>query len=97
MLRYGLSLQKRVKNSPITSLADQQRREQILLRINVVLVVCATCFSLRLIALGALSYSLFNDTDPLSGIGLVGWFFVSYWIPFLLPVNYPSCRHLIVL
>lgn len=87
MLRYGISLQKRVKRSPITCLADQQRREQIIRRINVVLIVCATCFSLRLIALGALSYSLLNDTDPLSGIGLVGWFTVSYWIPFILPVT----------
>jgi hypothetical protein len=87
MLRYGLQLQEKVKRSPITCLADQQRCEQIIRRINVVLLVCASCFSLRLIALGALSYSLLNDSDPISGIGLLGWFFLSYWIPFLVPVR----------
>jgi hypothetical protein len=87
MLRYGLRIQEKVKSSPISSPADQERREQIILRINIVLAVCAFCFSLRLIALGALSFSLLNNTDPLSGIGLLGWFLVSYWIPFLVPVR----------
>jgi len=90
MLWYGIRLQQKLGRTSIKASPGRNRKIDILLRINAVLLVCNVCFFLRILALGLLCSDIIlgnNITDR--KIYLLGWFLISNWIPTLFPVRRP--------
>lgn len=69
---------------------DTRKRIAIIFRVNMVLMGCNLCFSLRVLALFTLAvYTILGKVDDLP-IGIAIWFLLSNWIPTLIPVGFTS-------
>lgn len=65
---------------------DTRKRIAIIFRVNMVLMGCNICFSLRVLALFTLAiYTILGKVEDLP-IGIAIWFLLSNWIPTLIPV-----------
>lgn len=78
---------------------DTRKRIAIIIRVNMVLMGCNLCFSLRVLALFTLAvYTIIDGTEDFP-IGIAVWFSLSNWIPTLVPVRLscpsPFLRYLI--
>jgi hypothetical protein len=66
---------------------DTRKRIAIIIRVNMVLMGCNLCFSLRVLALFTLAvYTVLGEIENLP-IGIAVWFLLSNWIPTLVPVS----------
>lgn len=87
MLFYGIRLQQKLGNSSLKAIPGKTRKIAILLRINIVLLICCVCFFLRVIALAMLCRDIvLNSTFTDDKILLIGWFIISNWLPTTFPV-----------
>ena len=87
MLWYGIRLQQKLGSSSLKAIPGKTRKIAILLRINIVLLVCCVCFLVRIIALAMLVQDIIRDKNFTDNkIVLLGWFMISNWIPTCLPV-----------
>lgn len=87
MTAYGIRLQRKLTAHSVWGPAEKKKRLNILLRLNSVLFACTLCYSLRVFALGILSYDLASDSVKTDEFNNFGWFFLSQWIPTIIPVG----------
>ena len=85
MLSYGLRLQWRLTTYPQWEPMEVTRRVEILFKINIVLVLCVVCYTLRVIALAFLLVDILSGTDFTAVASVLGWFVVSGFVPTLIP------------
>lgn len=89
LLAYGTLL--RIKLSPSSMLSEDCKISMSLIRrINLVLLICLSCFSLRILLVTIVAFETISDSR-LRGDRLIfsnfTWFSLSAWIPFLIPVS----------
>jgi hypothetical protein len=66
---------------------DTRKKIAIIIRVNMVLMGCNICFSLRVLALFTLAaYTIMGENGEFP-IGIAVWFLLSNWIPTLVPVR----------
>ncbi len=88
LFAYGIRLHQRLSIAAgvdAEALAAREKRHVPVKRVVSVLFCCAICYGLRVVALMVLS------VQAAAGIrihvGNVSWFFLSNWIPTLIPVR----------
>lgn len=91
LLLYGVHLKKMLIRNSIAfgENAPKHVKEMIVLsRINIVLLICIVCHSMRAACLTLIVIDSVTDSSTNEIIPSIFWFTISNWVPLLLPVSY---------